>query len=46
MGLKRNACGVLVGKPDLMRPGVHLGVYGRIILKWNIKKEVELGVMD
>jgi hypothetical protein len=38
MGVKRNAYGALMGKPDEKKSGGNLGVDGRIILKWMLKK--------
>jgi hypothetical protein len=38
VGEKRNACRVLVGKPEGTRPLGRLDIGGRIILRWILKK--------
>jgi hypothetical protein len=39
MGQKRNACRILVGKPEGERPAGRPGLRGRIILKWILERK-------
>jgi hypothetical protein len=34
----RNACKIFVAKPEEKRPFTHLGIDGKIILKWILQK--------